>query len=348
MNEMKAAPLYSPLWKKLYLTIQEFVRAEPWQLFENEDIFIVQSPEDAQMYLCSIMGNGGEEFGLNGFRGARGMRNFFEMVTRHGDGPPPRNFPFEIDMLSFSLSPRDFMDKRDLSLTKKLMLSFSGGSWPLIRSYRPHYAPWYLSEPEITALLHCLEQTLVLYNKGEDAIDEIRDVEPGEILVRHMEHGEWVSDKVPVVYPAKEELPEIRLDDITVKRLLNLPDTDLAEEIDLGHISMPVGNHEPPYFGLALVGINEKQCAYQYGLLPPFTDYFQDACDSLAKAFLARGKKPGAVLLRDGSQFADVFEIVAGQTGINCKRCEDLPLIDDFLDTMDQAFKNGDISAKKS
>ncbi len=339
MTGAKAAPLYSPLWKKLYSTIQEFVRAEPWDLFGNEDVFIVQSPEDAQMYLCGVMGNGGEEFGLNAFRGAQGMRNFDKMVTRHGDGPPDRSLAFELDMLSFSLSPRDFMDKRDLTLTKKLMLSFSGGSWPLIRSYRPHYAPWYLSEPEITALLHCLDQTLALNNQGEDAIDEIRNVKTGEILVRHKENGEWVSDKVPIVYPAKEETPEIRLDDITVKRLQNLPSMGLVEEIDLGHISAPIANHEPPYFGLALVGIDEQQFAHQYGLFPPFADYFQAACDSLSRTFLTRGNKPGMVLLKDDSPFADVFERIAGQIGINCKRHKELPLVDDFFASMDQAME---------
>ncbi|HAJ78677.1 MAG TPA: hypothetical protein DCO75_02805, partial [Fibrobacteres bacterium] len=144
------------------------------------------------------MGNGGQEFGLNAFRGAQGMRNFAKMVTHSTDSEPDKNLIFELDMLSFSLSPRDFMEKNDLAITKKLMLSFPGGTWPLIRSYKPHYYPWYLSEAEIEALCVCIEQTLELYNEGENALDTIRNVVPGEILVRSKEDTAWISRKVQI------------------------------------------------------------------------------------------------------------------------------------------------------
>ena len=158
MKQTEIAPAYSPLWKNLYFLVKEFVREKPWELFRNEDVFIVQSPRDNQMYLCCIMGNGGQEFGLNAFRGAQGMRNFDKMVTLGEEKRPDKNLTFELDMLSFSLAPRDFMEKNDLAITKKLMLSFTGGAWPLIRSYKPHYYPWYLSEAEIEALCVCIEQ----------------------------------------------------------------------------------------------------------------------------------------------------------------------------------------------
>lgn len=341
MNETKIAPSYSPLWKSLYSLIKEFIRKAPWDLFENEDVFIVQSPVDGQMYLCCIMGNGGEEFGLNAFRGAQGMRNFEKMVTHHGEGPPDRNLMYEFDMLSFSLSPRDYMEKQDLAVLKKLLLTFPGGGWPLIRSYSPHYYPWFLTEPEIESLMSCLEQTLAFAEKGEESIEEIRSVKPGEILVRCRENGSWVSRKVHVGFSVKEETPDIQLDDITIRRLLGLPATGPKEEIDLVHLSGRITDHEPPYFPIVLTGINEEQFAHNYGLFPPFTDYFQDCCNVLAQAFLSRGSKPRMVLLKDGSLFADVFEKIGKRVGIQCQRCDDLPYVSDFINSMDQAMEDG-------
>lgn len=341
MKNYAIAPAYSPAWKKLYEIVREFIRTEPWELFENEDVFIVQRPGDSQMYLCCVMGNGGEEFGLNAFRGAQGMRNFEKMVTRSGDGPPDRSLLYELDMLSFSLSPRDFMEKNDLKVTRKLMLSFPGGKWPLFRSFRPHYSPWYLTEHEIGALIDCLEQTRALYEEGEDALDDIRDAEPGEMLVRCQEDGQWVSRKVHISYPAKEETPEIRLDDITLQRLLKLPDTGASEEIDLVHMPGAINDHEPPYHGLLLLGVNEKQFANQYGLFTPFTDYFKESCDSLLQSFLSRGAKPRTVLLKNDSAFADVFEGIAKQANIRFERTDELPYVEDFLDSMEQAMSDG-------
>jgi len=341
VNKHEIAPAYSPAWKKLYSLVQKFVRAEPWELFANEDVFIVQSSSDSQLYLCCVMGNGGEEFGLNAFRGAQGMRNFEKMVTRDVDDPPDRNLIYELDMLSFSLSPRDFMEKNDLKVIKQLMLSFSGGKWPLIRSHKPHYHPWFLTEPEIEALSDCIEQTLVLYNEGEDIIGDIRNASPEEMIVRCVDNSSWVSRKVKIGYPAKEDTPEIHLDDITIRRLLNLPDTGLKEEIDLVHLPGAIKDHEPPYFGLLLLGINEQQFAQQYGIFAPFHDYFQLSCEKLVESFLSRGSKPSMVLLKNESAFADVFEKIAKQTDIRCERYDELPHISDFLNSIDQAMKDG-------
>jgi hypothetical protein len=341
MNDYKTAPAYSPLWKPLYTLIKEFIQTKPWTLFENKDVFIVQNPKDSQMYLCCVMGDGGEEFGLNAFRGAQGMRNFSKIVSREDDGAPDKNLMYEFDMLSFSLSPRDYMEKQDLSVLKKLMLSFPGGSWPLIRSYMPHYYPWFLTEPEIEALTLCLDQTLVLAEKGDDALEEIRNVKPGEILVRCKENNSWVSRKIHVGFPAKEEIPDVQLDDISKQRLLKLPATGLSEEIDLFHLPGRITDREPPYFPLVLAGINEQEFAHNYGLFLPFADYFQEACESLVKSFLTRGTKPVKVLLKNDSPFADVFERVGKDAGIQCERRDSLPNLSDFIATMDESMEDG-------
>lgn len=336
MKKYEIAAAYSPSWKKLYSIVRKFVQAEPWILFENEDVFMVQSPRDNQLYLCCVMGNGGEEFGLNAFRGVQGIRNFEKMITSDEYGPPDRNLMYELDMLSFSLAPRYFMEKNDLKVTKKLMISFPGGKWPLLRSYKPHYHPWYLTEDEIESLYECLEQTLVLYEGGDDTLDEIRNTGPGQLLMRYKENGAWVSSKIHLDYATHEEIPEIRLDDVTMQRLLNLPGNGLQEEIDLVHLPGAINDHEPPYYSLLLLGVNEQQFANQYGIFPPYNDYFQESCDKLLQSFLSRGSKPRTVLLKNGSAFADVFESIAKQANIRCERNDDLPYISDFLDSLEQ------------
>jgi hypothetical protein len=341
MKKLTTASADDAAWKNLYSLIQEFIQAGPWKLFENEDVFIVQSPRDNQIYLCCVMGNGGEEFGLNAFRGAPGMRSFYKMIARGGSTSPDRSLMYEFDMLSFSLAPRDFMEKNDLQVTKKLKLSFSGGNWPFIRSYRPHYFPWFLTVPEIETLGDCLEQTLALYAQGETALHEIRNAARGEMLVRHMTGSAWSSHKVRIGYPLKDETPEIHLDDFTIQRLLNLPATGMKEEIDLVHLPGAIKDHEPPYFGLVLLGINEQPLANPYGTFPPFLDYFQASCDKLAQTFLSRGSKPSLVILKDGSPFADVFEKFAQKVAIKYAGSAELPYIADFLNSLDQSMADG-------
>jgi len=340
MKKSDIAPAYSSSWKKLYSMAKKFVHAQPWKLFENEDAFVVQSPCDNQMYLCCVLGYGGEEFGINAFRGAQGMRNFDKIITHSEDRPHDKNLMYELDMLSFTLSPREHMEKNDLKVTKKLMAAFPGGEWPLFRSFKPHFIPWFLTEKEIESLYDCLEQTLALCDESEESLDLIRNATPGRVLVRSKVEGEWVSRMLHVGYSAKAETPKFHLDDVTMQRLRKLPGTGPKEEIDLVHLPGTISDHEPPYFGLLLIGVNETLYAEQYGFFTPFTDYFKEACDRLVQSFLSRGSKPRMVFLKDDSSFADVFEPIAKQADIRFNRIDELPKIGDLLDDMEQSMKD--------
>lgn len=343
MKKYEIAPAYSPLWKKLYALAKEYVQAEPWTLFDDQDAFIVQSPSDNEAYLCSVMGCGGEEFGICAFRGVQGIRNYVKIISHDPDKSTDRNLMYEMDMLSFTLSPRDEMQNNDLKVTRKLKLAFPGGKWPLFRRYRPHYLPWYLSENEIESLCDCLEQTLVLLDRGEETLDLIRNDTPGNVLARRTVKGEWVSSMIHVAFTAKEPVPMIALDEVTTARLRKLPSTGPKEELDLFHFPGPIQDHEPPYFGLVLLGVNEDSFANQYGFYSPFEDYLKASCDSLAKAFLSRKSKPEMVLLKDGSVFADLFEQIAEQVDIQFRRVDELPHIADVLDEMEQATTNDQV-----
>jgi len=140
------------------------------------------------------------------------------------------------------------MEKQDLAVLKKLLLTFPGGGWPLIRSYSPHYYPWFLTEPEIESLMSCLEQTLAFAEKGEESIEEIRSCKAGG-NPRAVQRERFVGfPKSPRRILGEGRNPDIQLDDITIRRLLGLPATGPKEEIDLVHLSGRITDHEPPLF----------------------------------------------------------------------------------------------------
>ena len=56
-----------------------------------------------------------------------------------------------------SFEDRKLLQKEDFQLINKIGLKFSGpNSWPLFRSYRPGYHPWYLTNEEARYLTLCL------------------------------------------------------------------------------------------------------------------------------------------------------------------------------------------------
>lgn len=64
---------------------------------------------------------------------------------------------------------------------------------------------------------------------------------------------------------------------------------------------------------------------------------------SILQSFLKRGAKPPTVLLRGGTGFANVFEMLSSQLHIKCEKYPFLPHIEEFID----GFKNSIQNKKK-
>ena len=62
-------PIDTQLMREFYEEASSLYRAAPWNICENGDLFGVLIPETSELHFVSIMGNGGECFGLATYRG---------------------------------------------------------------------------------------------------------------------------------------------------------------------------------------------------------------------------------------------------------------------------------------
>lgn len=133
-------------WEKLYEAAMEFKEIESWNWMWDSDIFGVQNPENDEIGYCCIMGRMGEHFALAVYLGTEGLDGYLRIQSGE-------ILPGDVDILHLqkclmaSFEDRDFLQKPDLQVIKELGLKFRGrNSWPLFRSYRPGYHPWYLTK----------------------------------------------------------------------------------------------------------------------------------------------------------------------------------------------------------
>ena len=72
-----------------------------WREYTNDECFALLLPEEEHPMLGSVMGQGGEEFGLMLFRGPEARDNALEMLTEY---PDERDMADSTPMLGFSMT----------------------------------------------------------------------------------------------------------------------------------------------------------------------------------------------------------------------------------------------------
>ena len=178
-------------WQELYEAAIAFQQVAPWEWMANEDIFAVVSPINAETGYCSILGNGGEEFGLSIFLGDVGLRRLVALIEEQEDDDATA--AIMTPGLVFLLANRGELDEEDRKIINSLGLSFRGkNAWPLFRSQRPGYAPWFLERDEVIYLTATLRQALEIAGRVKDgSLDLRQNLARGKIITRYQTENGW-------------------------------------------------------------------------------------------------------------------------------------------------------------
>ncbi|KKT92431.1 MAG: hypothetical protein UW94_C0018G0018 [Parcubacteria group bacterium GW2011_GWA2_45_14] len=148
-------------WRRLYQAAQDFRNLAPWNWMSEAHLFSIATSDMPEIGYCSIQGALGEHLALAVYRGPRGLAGL--NAVRRMKGPDLLDMLLVNDMLMASFEDHEYLEQSDRNLIKKLGLSFRGAKeWPLIRSYQPRYAPWYLTAHEARFLTDALQQAIVI------------------------------------------------------------------------------------------------------------------------------------------------------------------------------------------
>jgi hypothetical protein len=221
---MKNAPTMSD-WKALYQAAVEFKEIEAWTWMYDSDVFGVQDPVSGEIGYCCIMGALGEMFALALYLGSEGLESYMRIAS---EPPVDPSEAFEELMmqkcLMASFGSRDGLTKEDRQVIKRLGLKFRGrNAWPLFRSYRPAYHPWYLTADEARFLTLALQQAREVCPRFRE--DPALFDPPQEELwfVRVPEETEkglfWRDAWLEPDLLDEEELPDVPIDELRLARL---------------------------------------------------------------------------------------------------------------------------------
>jgi hypothetical protein len=173
----------SDAWHALYRLGERIQELAPWHWMQENHIFGVKFPQNDTVGFVSVMGTMGEHRAVTVYLGTDGLRGFW-----HAEGLEPGEDPtsiFHVPQLAASFEDRNRLEARDIEQIRHLGLSYRGkGAWPLFRSYRPGYHPWFLTFDEVKMLSIALEQTLVIATRTRKDISLLEPEDEDSYLVR--------------------------------------------------------------------------------------------------------------------------------------------------------------------
>src|SRR5215204_5553661 len=144
-------------WRGLYESAIRVKEISPWEWMTETDVFGLRSPETGELGLVSVMGLLGQHYAVSLYLGSEGIHGFLNLQEMGPFADPEALI--QVPQLQASFEDREELDKRDREVIKELGLKFRGRSaWPMFRSYRPSFFPWFLESGEASFLSVALEQ----------------------------------------------------------------------------------------------------------------------------------------------------------------------------------------------
>src|SRR5207237_8191891 len=92
----------------------------------------------------------------------------YEFIGLHRDEAATAHRALAIRHVQAAFSERKYLEKEDRNLIKQVGLKFKGGAWPMFRSYRPGYLPWFVTLDEARFLIHALSQIIAVAKSMRD------------------------------------------------------------------------------------------------------------------------------------------------------------------------------------
>ena len=331
-------------WHRLYQATIRVKEIAPWDWMTETDIFGVRDPETGEIGFVSIMGMLGEHLAVAIYLGAEGLYSFwgFQQIA---DSAPPEAL-LGIPHLQASFEDRGELSAKDRAVIKDLGLKFRGRQeWPLFRSYRPGYVPWYLEAPEARLLTYALEQAgeLVLRFEEDPALLEPADEESYLVRAPHEVSGDlvWEDEVVSVFMPEAESIPII-MDVEALERVKQLPRGEHTLEMDL--FLFPIRIQEKgarPYFPyLLLAAENPRGLIVGNELLTPeqgLVEMLGLVPMKVVHQLAQMGILPQEIRVQSFRLLA-LLKLLEGELGVEVKAARVLPNLDQAKESLLHRF----------
>lgn len=145
--------LMDPDYSTLLILASELKKMKPWKYFENGEIVAVEL--NGIKYFISVMGAGGQEYGLMMYDEVFGYQSLEKILNRE---PLPEDYAMGLSALTVNFVDRNELNKKDYDLIKEHGFSFRGKKeWIAFRTYEPSFVPRQPNYLEVETMIDLIQ-----------------------------------------------------------------------------------------------------------------------------------------------------------------------------------------------
>ena len=332
-------------WRRLYEATIRVKEIAPWEWMTETDVFGVQSPETGETGFVSVMGALGEHLAVAVYLGAEGLYSFWSF-QQIADFASPEAI-LGLLHLQASFEDRNTLRKKDRDVIKEVGLKFRGRqAWPMFRSYRPGFYPWYLETGEAQLLAYALEQLVEVAPrfKEDPALLDMDDDERYLVRVPRKKAGSLLwADHFEIVSPPELKSIQISMDLDVLEEVEQLPRVQNTLEMDFFAVPVQIADERGarPYFPHVLLVVEsdsgfiftselqspESGLEVMWGQIPV------NVVHQLAKI----GVVPYQIRVRS-SLLAELLQTLVEELGFEVKQTHNLPSLDQAKESLLEWF----------
>lgn len=320
-------------WKKLYDIAIEIKELQPWQYLWDVDIITLILPGREMIY-NSIMGRGGECYGVGSYISHKAINNFHNMLDS-------KNFPIEQtirfqddDIIMCNYGSRDELTAKELKLIKDLGYKFRGkNNWVYFHSFKKGYAPFMPDQEEVlleTEILQHLYMSLNAY-----IVEGLKvDFEKGNSLTRIWSEEDelWLNFEAPLMKPEAQYLAPTVEDEVFKSMLDDMDVTEEVWELDVAYSSGTIRDKKyerPVSVRMCILAENKSGIILDQDILTPDDNEIHTILNMVANEMLD-SEKPSKILVRDKATYYLIKDL-CDVAKIKLEIKERLKVIDSFI-----------------
>jgi hypothetical protein len=337
-------------WVELYGAAAVLKGVAPWQWMWDSEVFGVKDPESGVIGYCAVMGRLGEHLALGVYLGAAGLAGL--QALREMKKLDYIEFLCSQSMLKVSFEDRAELKPEDLKVIKQFEFVYRGRqSWPLFRSYRPGYMPWFVTGSEARFLDKAIRQALDVAMRLKDEPGLLTAPRPDTYLVRVAEAGSgepvWRDEWLQATPLADEDAVAGLMADVPIQpALFVLANAGTSQrsgtwEVDVRPMPAPIAPPgERPYIPLQILiadhdtgFIFDTDIREQTGYVAAFREHFVRVLQKL-------GQVPERILLTNQRTEAVIGPITKA-FGITVERVRKLVVIEQLCGSFEKYLQTG-------
>lgn len=218
------------LWSAFLQASKDFHALAPWKWLQNHDVFGVCDPTSGEIGWVTVMGAGGELFGVALYLGDAGFDTLRAMFD---NDPDEADAAFGQRALVLVFLDREELSKRERDRIRRLGVPFRGRiAYPQFESHDLNRLPIEPTAEDLRTMITAIEQIRHVAERAVAERDLLSPDRDGTFLVRVARGSVWIDERREPPTHTEEDIPPYDIPRATSLRN-STPSSPLVLELDV-------------------------------------------------------------------------------------------------------------------